>query len=110
MSHTCHAKGCLTNVPPRMLMCRLHWAKVPASIQRAVYATYRRGQCDDMNPSEAWHQAADAAIGYVAESEGRRINVAEARAMFALGVANQRIKDGLAVIDARRASADVAPK
>lgn len=102
MNHTCHARECSAHVPPRMLMCRAHWAKVPTSVQRAVYATYRRGQCDDMNPSEAWHQAADAAIGYVAELEGRRINIAHARAMFALGVANQRIKDGLAAIDARQ--------
>jgi hypothetical protein len=86
-----------------MLMCRAHWSKVPENVQRAVYATYRRGQCDDKRPSREWHEAADAAIGYVAEAEGQKFNVAEARAMAAHGVASQRVIDGLAIIDARRA-------
>lgn len=32
-------------------------------------ATYRAGQCDDKQPSEAWHVAADAAIAAVAGKE-----------------------------------------
>jgi hypothetical protein len=88
-----------------MLMCRKHWSRVPAVVQRAVYATYRPGQCDDKRPSLEWHQAADAAIGYVAVQDGHKFSVAEARAMVALGVADQRIKDGLAVIETRRAAA-----
>jgi len=43
---------------------------VPADIQRRVWSTYRPGQCDDMNPSEEWHKAADAAIESVAKQEG----------------------------------------
>ncbi len=102
MSHTCHARGCTNHVPPSMLMCRAHWAKVPASVQRAVYSTYRRGQCNDMRPSREWHEAASAAIGFVAVLEERKFSVNEARAMAAHGVAEQRVIDGLAIIEARR--------
>ncbi|TAL42385.1 MAG: hypothetical protein EPN91_08375 [Salinibacterium sp.] len=46
---------------------------VPLIIQRAVYKFYRPGQCDDMNPSENWHRAADAAIAAVALLEGKPV-------------------------------------
>lgn len=42
---------------------------VPRDLQRRVWATYRVGQCDDGNPSKAWHKAADAAIEYVFKKE-----------------------------------------
>jgi hypothetical protein len=47
--------------------------------------TYRPGQCDDKNPSEAWHQAADAAIGFVAALEGQPVRPAEHEALTAFG-------------------------
>jgi hypothetical protein len=67
--HHCHARGCGVATKPEMLMCLRHWRMVPRDIQRRVWATYRPGQCDDMRPSEAWHEAADAAIRAVAEKE-----------------------------------------
>lgn len=67
--HRCHAKGCLVPVARHMLMCRRHWYMVPKLIRDRVWATYREGQCDDMRPSEAWHEAADAAIAAVAAKE-----------------------------------------
>lgn len=70
--HRCHAQGCVQAVRPEMLMCLRHWRMVPRNLQRAVWLHYRPGQCDDKNPSEAWHQAADAAIAFVAAREGRR--------------------------------------
>jgi hypothetical protein len=42
---------------------------VPKSIQDRVWATYRRGQCDDKNPSAEWHKAADDAISAVLKKE-----------------------------------------
>ena len=51
-------------------MCGPHWRRVPRDIQRRVWATYRRGQCDDKNASYAWHAAADRAIAAVARKEG----------------------------------------
>jgi hypothetical protein len=62
-------------------MCFKHWKTVPRVIQFAVWATYRAGQCDDKRPSAEWHEAASAAIGYVAWRENRHITVAEAAAM-----------------------------
>jgi hypothetical protein len=53
-----------------MLMCYPHWKAVPAKLQRRVWDTYRNGQCDDKRPSEAWHEAADAAIAAVALRAG----------------------------------------
>lgn len=52
-----------------MLMCLKHWRMVPREIQRAVWRHYRVGQCDDKSPSEAWHEAADAAIDVVLKKE-----------------------------------------
>lgn len=71
--HHCHAKGCRKITKPEMLMCFAHWKMVPAELQKAVWATYRPGQCDDKKPSEAWHKAADAAIAYVAKRERRGV-------------------------------------
>jgi hypothetical protein len=100
-AHRCHARGCGIAVPPTMLMCRTHWWKVPKRVRDAVWSSYRRGQCDDGRPSAEWLEAASAAIGYVAQLEGQKFSVSEARAMVALGVANQTVRDGLARIDAR---------
>ena len=86
LGHHCHARGCTKEIPPEMLMCFAHWKKVPRVIQRAVWASYRRGQCDDRKPSEAWHEAADAAIGFVAWKEGQRFRNVEVEAMKRFGV------------------------
>lgn len=75
MTHTCHARGCKTPVKPELLMCLRHWRMVPPKLQRAVWSTYRPGQCDDKRPSREWHDAASAAIGYVALREGRKAQV-----------------------------------
>jgi hypothetical protein len=65
-------------------MCRRHWAKVPLTLQRMVHAKYRRGQCDDKQPSREWHQAASAAIASVALQEGYPIGVSDVEALLAL--------------------------
>ena len=89
-SHTCHARGCSKPVPPELLMCLAHWRRVPRPIQRAVWATYRPGQCDDRSPSAAWHDAADAAIGFVARLEGQPVRPVETGALVALGYKETR--------------------
>lgn len=73
MSHHCHARGCATPCKPEMLMCLKHWRMVPRKLQRAVWATYRPGQCDDKQPSVEWHEAADAAIAAVAAKEAPKL-------------------------------------
>jgi len=96
MPHHCHARGFVVPVKPELLMCLRHWRMVPRAVQRAVWATYRPGQCDDKGPSDAWHQAADAAIGYVAHLEHLGIRRVEAEAVKVLGVADRGILDWLA--------------
>lgn len=86
MSHTCHARGCEAHVRPELLMCRNHWGIVPRRIQQAVWAAYRPGQCDDKRPSEVWHEAADAAIGYVAAREGQPLRKSEVEALNKFGL------------------------
>jgi hypothetical protein len=68
--HHCHARGCARSCKPEFLMCPTHWAMVPASLQREVYRHYRRGQCDDKQPSREWFIAAERAIVAVAVKEG----------------------------------------
>jgi hypothetical protein len=68
-------------------MCPRHWRRVPKVLRHRIYDTYRAGQCDDKLPSLEWHQAADAAIGYVALMEGcptGKLRVCEVRALLVL--------------------------
>lgn len=69
--HRCHAIDCTVVVPPRMLLCRRHWAMVPAELRAPVERHYRRGQCDDRRPSAAWVAAAARARAHVARVEGK---------------------------------------
>lgn len=85
MNHHCHARGCQVGVKPELLMCWNHWRQVPKNIQQAVYLYYRPGQCDDKNPSKEWHEAADAAIGYVAQKEGQSIRSCEKEVLIQFG-------------------------
>lgn len=45
-----------------MLMCYRHWSMVPRDLQARVWATYRRGQEVDKQPSNDYLDAALAAI------------------------------------------------
>lgn len=71
MSHLCHAIGCTTSVPPKMLMCRRHWAMVPRKTQITVWNEYRPGQEIDKRPSLAYLAIQQTAVGQVAEKEGK---------------------------------------
>jgi hypothetical protein len=51
VNHTCHAHGCGLPVPPRMFMCRTHWASLRKGTQDAIWREYRPGQEDDKHPS-----------------------------------------------------------
>lgn len=42
------------NVPPEMFMCKRHWFSLPKAMQRAIWNTYRPGQCDDWNISHEY--------------------------------------------------------
>jgi hypothetical protein len=83
-AHHCHARGCRTPVRPELLMCARHWRVVPKFVQRAVWDSYRPGQCDDKDVSRAWLRAADAAIGFVARAEGLPVREVERVALETL--------------------------
>jgi len=57
-----------------MFMCRKHWFMVPARMRDRIWATYRRGQCDDWQPSKEYCDTAKAAIIEVARKEGLTID------------------------------------
>jgi hypothetical protein len=92
VSHHCHARGCSTPVPPERLFCLRHWQMVPRNLQAAVWRHYRDGQCDDKNPSRAWHETADAAIGFVALIEEQSCTRGEVRALIAYGYEDRVIE------------------
>lgn len=73
MAHSCHALGCTVETPPRLFMCRPHWAMVPKEMQDTVWKTYRPGQERDKQPSERYLIATMRARIVVAEAEGRKV-------------------------------------
>lgn len=70
MSHHCHATACKVEVLPQMWGCRRHWFMVPKPVRDRIWRFYRVGQCDDMNPSDSYCQAAKDAVVAVARKEG----------------------------------------
>lgn len=74
MSHTCHAIGCNTNVPPEMFMCKPHWFSLPQRLRNRIWATYRPGQCDDWQITAEYRDAAKAALLHVAATEKRIVD------------------------------------
>lgn len=68
--HRCHARGCTTPVPPRLLMCARHWRMVPKDLQQRVWAHCRPGQEVTKDPTREYLEVAQAAIRAVALKEG----------------------------------------
>lgn len=66
--HTCHWPGCGKQVPPAMWGCKEHWFKLPKGLRDRIWATYRPGQEVEMNPSEAYLDAADAVQNWIREN------------------------------------------
>lgn len=65
-AHHCHALGCNSSCPPRWLMCRPCWSKVPADLQAEVYRTVGlRGPSVDATWAP-WRRAQARAIAHVA--------------------------------------------
>lgn len=65
--HLCHWPGCHESVPPAMWGCRTHWFKLPKHIRDAIWAAYRVGQEERLDPSEAYLRAARAAEDWIRE-------------------------------------------
>jgi len=64
--HRCHAHGCTSRVPPRMMMCLGHWTMLRPALRRAIWREYRPGQENDKNPSPRYLAVQQRAIGEVA--------------------------------------------
>lgn len=73
VKHTCHARGCAKEVPPKLLMCIRHWRMVPRDLQKAVWREYRPGQERTKTPTTAYLEVAFQAIEAVAKAEGPRL-------------------------------------
>lgn len=72
MSHRCHAEGCNSQIPPKLLMCRNHWFMVSPDTRRAVWREYRPGQETSKTPTDEYMVVMRQAIDEVAHKEGRR--------------------------------------
>lgn len=66
-SHTCHWPGCDKQVPPAMWGCKGHWFALPKALRDRIWATYRRGQEERMDPSPEYLKAADDAQLWIRE-------------------------------------------
>lgn len=65
MSHTCHAHGCVAEIPPKYFMCYGHWQALEPRLQAAVWREYRKGQEIDKDPSLRYLAVQQHAIGAV---------------------------------------------
>ena len=64
--HHCHALGCKNPCPPKMLMCKTCWRKVPSDLAAEVYRTVGiRGPTCDASWAP-WWRAQARAIAHVA--------------------------------------------
>ncbi len=70
--HVCHARGCTTEIEPRLFMCSDHWQQVPPALRESINSTYRLGQEVDKQPSSQYLAFAAAAIDAVAHKESRQ--------------------------------------
>ena len=66
MSHTCHAHGCTAEAPPKMFMCRAHWARLRKVTQNAIWREYTPGQEHRKDPTVRYLAVQQYAIGEVA--------------------------------------------
>lgn len=66
-AHTCHWPGCTRQVPPAKWGCKPHWFRLPKRLRDRIWATYRPGQENDMNPSPAYLAVADEVQQWIQE-------------------------------------------
>lgn len=105
-AHHCHLPGCDVAVPPKLLMCRKHWAMVPSAIRRDVWRYFDPAQCSDQPnrplPSESWHRAADAAIDAVLDALGDRVVKAVTAGPLSVTTLEDEPPGGMTVATLRR--------
>jgi len=82
---TCVAVGCQAAVHAPLLMCLPHWKQVPKTLRADIWASYRLVHNPHASASARCEavvqhrQRVEAAVSAVAEKQGRRKAVADAR-------------------------------
>lgn len=69
--HECHADGCKSEIPPKLLFCARHWRMLPKYLQRSVWDAYVPGQEITKTPTAKYLDVMREAIRFVARAEGR---------------------------------------
>jgi len=62
MLHHCHAHECKEEVPPRMMMCRIHWFALRKALRDAVWREYKNGQEKSKTPTARYMAVQQRAI------------------------------------------------
>lgn len=55
------------HVPPKLLMCRPHWFRLPKRLRDDIWMTYEIGQEVSMTPSDEYLDAAHAVAAWIDE-------------------------------------------
>ena len=80
MNHTCHAHECKIVVPPRMFVCKRHWAALRQVLKNAIWREYRDGQEDRKDPTPRYLAVQQRAVAELAfkpnDEEAARIAAA----------------------------------
>lgn len=69
--HACHWPGCDKQCPPAMWGCAPHWYRLPYQLRDKIWATYRAGQEEDLNPSAAYLAVAQEVQAWIKKSGGK---------------------------------------
>lgn len=67
--HTCHWPGCTQQVPPAMWGCKFHWFKLPYALRRKIWAAYRPGQEERLDPSPMYLHVAKQVQEWIAQHD-----------------------------------------
>ncbi len=68
--HSCHWPDCSKQVPPAMWGCKEHWFKLPKALRDRVWMTYRPGQEEDLNVSDAYLKVANQVQEWIRSNNG----------------------------------------
>lgn len=71
-AHTCHWPGCGRKVKPALWGCSVHWFALPKNLRDEVWRTYRPGQEESGDPSEAYIEVAQRVQAWIREEQRRK--------------------------------------
>lgn len=68
-THACRWPTCPRQVPLKMWGCKTHWFRLPKAIRDRIWATYRPGQEETLDPSAGWIEADEMAREWAREND-----------------------------------------